>query len=756
MSWPWLRPTLVVLALCALPTPPACLGAQAEANDAEPAKIGETPDGRPLHPWNPSQSWPGGPQFDPRLDQPVNFWGAGISLSDVFASVKEQTGVEIGFVPAGDENERICVNLYLNREDPPSLREVMAQLSWVLDCPFAYCHVDENRLEYRLLSTSARFGAVARLSSELRAYAERVWRQRDEREEQTAAAMAGKVAELSDALALSREEAIRRYLGSDDLLLLALVEPGKRRMAEFVLDLPEEDLGRLLEEGELLFPWGDLTPQQKGALRQHFAGPDVEAALEQGRLRGDAADWNPSGELPFNIRLTGIRNGFVLICGELDGGDAGEDPWEMHNPLGDHLRLLRRGQSPEDTLELLWALGETPETERIRAIYDEAATTDEAERQGRLQDQRREWLQSRLDSRNVRSPEIERVLTEFRFPGSPSGSYPLWAVQEAIAAGTGLHLVSDCFSQPNRSVTRFLELMPDEATTDLTGLLALKLWSLFAAEGEEFPRLAIDHAPAGWEWGDAGDFLRFRSLARDLWRYSLLPEGTLSRLDACLAPYVSQAAESGAAAGAVTVDLAYSDACWLAGALTDAQLHYGGKIIYADPSETPSAYAHAFRQAVLRAVATHGGPFRFLASLNDYQWQRLRGPGLRWQEDLSPEQRSIRLGSYLAPILEEATQDVVLLLGTQSTTDRSPTPTPGVSRADELIVQMTAARPQHAPGPGPRFRRAHGPPIGPPSGAEAPPQTISHAIPLPRQLIVHLSDPEAARQALLIEQNPAP
>ena len=171
MSWPWLRLALVILALSVSPGPPACLGARAETDDAGPAQVGETADGRPLHPWNPSESWPGGAQFDPRLERPVNFWGAGMRLSDAFAAVKKQTGVEIGFVPAGDENERICVNLYLNREDPPNLRELMAQLSWVLDCTFACCHGDESGLDYWLLSTSARFGAVARLSSEWRAYA---------------------------------------------------------------------------------------------------------------------------------------------------------------------------------------------------------------------------------------------------------------------------------------------------------------------------------------------------------------------------------------------------------------------------------------------------------------------------------------------------------------------------------------------------------------------------------------------------------
>ena len=88
-------------------------------------------------PWAPSESWEGGRQYDPRLEKTVRFWGAGMPLRDVFAGVKEQTGVEIGFWPAGDVNERVCVNLYLNPEKPPTLRELMAQLGWVMDCGFS-------------------------------------------------------------------------------------------------------------------------------------------------------------------------------------------------------------------------------------------------------------------------------------------------------------------------------------------------------------------------------------------------------------------------------------------------------------------------------------------------------------------------------------------------------------------------------------------------------------------------------------------
>ena len=140
---------LLVLSLVIAPR------ARAGAAPAPPA-ITETPDGRPLYQWNPSESWPGGSQYDPRLDEPVGFWRAGLALSEVFRSVAEQTGAKLDFWPPGDENARVRVNLYLNREDPPTLRALMAQLAWVTDCVFAYAGAAEGGPgpRYYLLATS--------------------------------------------------------------------------------------------------------------------------------------------------------------------------------------------------------------------------------------------------------------------------------------------------------------------------------------------------------------------------------------------------------------------------------------------------------------------------------------------------------------------------------------------------------------------------------------------------------------------------
>jgi len=84
----------VVLSVCAT----ALAGGERPPTGAADvlAEIGEAPDGRPLYLWNASDSWSGGPLFDPRLDATVTFWGAGTPLSDVFDSLAEQTSVEFG------------------------------------------------------------------------------------------------------------------------------------------------------------------------------------------------------------------------------------------------------------------------------------------------------------------------------------------------------------------------------------------------------------------------------------------------------------------------------------------------------------------------------------------------------------------------------------------------------------------------------------------------------------------------------------
>ena len=76
--------------------------------------------------WLAHESWPGGKQYDPRLERTVQFWGTGVSTADLFASVTAQTGVALTFSPPDDDNTRVCLNVYLNPKAPPTLPASLA------------------------------------------------------------------------------------------------------------------------------------------------------------------------------------------------------------------------------------------------------------------------------------------------------------------------------------------------------------------------------------------------------------------------------------------------------------------------------------------------------------------------------------------------------------------------------------------------------------------------------------------------------
>ena len=71
-----------------------------------------------FQPWKPELSWQGGAQYDPRLEQQVKFWRAGLTLGEVFAGIEQQTGVKLDFSPPDDENARVPVNLFLRQTYP--------------------------------------------------------------------------------------------------------------------------------------------------------------------------------------------------------------------------------------------------------------------------------------------------------------------------------------------------------------------------------------------------------------------------------------------------------------------------------------------------------------------------------------------------------------------------------------------------------------------------------------------------------------
>jgi hypothetical protein len=292
MRKPGLRRVLALSAVVA-----TLLLSAAAAPAATPLlRAGEGPEGKALYLWDVNQSWPDGEEADARLDQPVRIWRTAVPLAEVFSQVRQQTGVEVRCWPPGDQNERIRVNLYLNQRQPPSLRELMAQLAWVVDSSFA-CSEGENKAYY-LLSTTLGKG----LAQDPQAMA-RAWRtEKVEQRKRAVVQLRAKLEEYRAAFVLTREEAISRYQESDPGVLVHLLEPSRRAMVQFLLTLSPEQLARLAE-AELGMPLrgGDLSPASQALLAVvfHMSAADIARATVYLELLDDGlglSTWAPAGD----------------------------------------------------------------------------------------------------------------------------------------------------------------------------------------------------------------------------------------------------------------------------------------------------------------------------------------------------------------------------------------------------------------------------------------------------------------------------
>jgi len=652
------------------------------------------------------------------LKRTVEFWGAGMPLREVFAAVKEQTGVEIGFWPPGDDNERICVNLYLNPEKPSTLRQLMAQLSWVTDCGFGVSGEEEEEPSYCLLATSMKGGALRRMEEEQAANV-REWRASGRGSFLEAAQeVTEKLPELRRARELSQDELIARYRGVDDLVLLAMLDPGRRAVIEFVLDLPEEDYERFLSGHLVTREWNELTSLQKSGVRSIIVHNSQEVL---------AVDW--SSELPIRVTLHApLAVGFSVVIES--SGPPGSAAAGGVSCIA-HVRVTDVGTrwSAEDEIALRELLGEAVGLEERGAIIEKWEQELAARRERRRAASVRQELERRMVSQGPLSPGAEALLSSFALPEAFDDGCSLWQIQEAVASASGMHVVSDCFWQPRRDLREVIELLHREGQPEMTALLALRLSCLATVVPERLLYWHANNDRAGWEWEDSGRFLRFRHLARDLWRAAFLPEAVLERIDAWLGPY-TESAEGRGTAVEVKVDL--EDACKLVAALDGWQAQHGGKSTYAEPNNEHNARLHALREKVLGEIGRNEPVFRFLATLGDDQWKLLRGRGLRWGKDLSPDQQEMGLGSYFLPLGQKMHEVVLRLEEGGPVREYGQEERPEVPEAYVLTVTLPTGPPPHGP-------REY-------TSLETGELLVIHRIFLPRKVRVGFPQPEVGEQ----------
>jgi hypothetical protein len=593
--------------------------------------------------WLPRESWPGGKQYDPRLERTVRFWGTGVPAADLFASIVTQTGVPLAFSPLDDDNARICLNVYLNPKDPPTLRDLLVQIGWTMDCAWAL-EGEGEQSRYLLLHTSIGDGALERLERRQKGESADERRAVEQAVATGRAAAIAKLRSLEGALNLSREAAIARYQGKDDLVLLILLDPGKRALAQFLLTIADTlDAARSSPLGWTELRWGELTDEQRAQLRQAMQ-PLMEDEERMRREAGEAPD--PAGADWPTLEGRGLRAGVSFLdfggiactvsypVTDAEGPSPrradGEAPAYVRRHLGS--QLVQLVTDPE--------FGDCEVVDpgvQLRRLLGEGVTEEEwqALRQRRDQQQSeaefRRHAEREVAALTSLSPEGLALLSSLRLPVDPDRTYSLWQLQELIASVSGLHIVSDCFLQAPTPLGQWLRVLDAEGNAGVSALAVLRA----ACASRQTPDalrptfgIAPDWGAEGWEWGDAGHFLRFRSHNRDLWRASFLPATTVRALNARVEPYLPGALALGEGSLDVEVPLGLpADAAALC-RLTPAQRRWGGLFAYGDPSDGVQRYRQAFIEGALTAAENLPYADSLFAKLGAEQYQRLCDEGL--------------------------------------------------------------------------------------------------------------------------------
>ena len=386
--------------------------------------------------WSASQSYQGDPQYDPRLEKPVKMWEAGIEVAAVFAEIEKQTGVKVVCTPTDDENARIPMDLFLNKEKPPVLRDVLAQTAWALDCNFSV-HGETGQQVYELMHSDAAKGAAARMEAEVR----------DEMRAAREAprAIKARLAEFQAALSLSREDLLAQYAGKDDALLLTMLDPTRRAGAQF---LCSDAVASLVQKG--LDQARDL-PMVPG---QNLAGlalsrtedlSDSERQLLSTALNTTIGTSGGHPRWLFGVTSDGQASLFVP---DLEKSRAPKD-WP-------HLQLIApdsaAGLSPDEAADLEALIQGTPYSpeERARRVR-EIAKQQTIER----------YAAEEAKAAEERPLTVAMAKLLLATNLDLKAEAPFWQVQEAVAKATGVNVVAEMLYRGEPS---FSKVSPDDHT----------------------------------------------------------------------------------------------------------------------------------------------------------------------------------------------------------------------------------------------------------------------------------------------------
>jgi hypothetical protein len=251
---------------------------------------------------------------------------------------------------------------------------------------------------------------------------------------------------------------------------------------------------------------------------------------------------------------------------------------------------------------------------------------------------------ARLKAERSLSPRAEEMLasTMVTLRGlTPDLPIAAWQAQEAVARATGKSVVSDGLLWWGRYDWPPQEDSQAKGTT-LTALAALDSFSHLPAEtGLSRP---------SWEWGDAGDFLRFRTADREVWREAMLPPEFLAWVASVVAPHLPDPAGfAGRQWRELSIPVGSVYSMRMLAGLSELQLAFGRHINVGSPNDLGDIVRHEATAALLCGVGGRFDLVRFLGSLTDAQWEQMKGAGLPFGTGLSPTQQQLLAEALTTP-----------------------------------------------------------------------------------------------------------
>jgi len=545
--------------------------------------------------WVVAQSFQGDPQYDPRLDKPVKMWEAGIEVAAVFAEIEKQTGVKVVCVPADDENARIPMNVFLNPQKSPVLRDVLAQLSWALNCSF-FVEREPGQQVYELQHSSAAQSAAARMEADA---------MEDVRAIKVAPkAILAKVEEYKEALALPRDELIAQYQGKDDHLLLTLLDPQRRAALEFLAsnkgvtdflatcDLPAMPGYTIAVGGNLPGPFADADYD----LFSQALNVPKDAFLQ----RKQEVHWMASSD-----------GGLLLFCEPLPS----PQPLPPFSEFPQMRVLSPESSSPDVSPQDAVGLEELVQGQPYPAEEKARRVAEIAEQQAiaRYTDEEHQAAAER-----PLTVAVVKLLAQTAL--DLESDAPFWKVQEATARATGVNVVAESLYRGVPSERKAVPAKP-------SGITALSAIERYTRTSLALTRLSRPSPNPAWEWRGAGTFLTFRSGDGDVWRAARWPQEAIDWIDSFVKPYVPKDAAQKKRPYTISMEAPLDAQAWIRklAALSDLQIRFGGRETYGDPREP----LPLLRQSLL---PNQTGPLtnevKFLGSLDDKQWALVTSDGI--------------------------------------------------------------------------------------------------------------------------------